>query len=189
MDYDKGAKPTKREQLPTLRGVQFYTLTLSDLDGNGEAEWLGLGEPGLNEQSTLYVWDKQGDILWSGDKKLGGTNNAILLGEAPFGDPPPRISFNSRLLVTDIDGDGSNELLAIKNIPLVKHVVNFVIYKKSNLIAYRVQGTSLSPAWTTTDIDYCLVDMQAENGKLFLAAQKGRVSNIGKGSGLIMWFE
>jgi len=185
MNYDKEGKLTKRERLPKLRGVQFNTLALFDLDKDGYPEFLGLGE-----DSRLHVWDRQGSILWKGDKELGGTNNAIRLGErqAP-GDVLPRIPFNSRLLITDIDGDGNKEILAINNIPLIKHLLNFRVFKKSRLIAYMIEGTSLFPAWTTGDIGYCLTDMQVEGRTLFLAAQKGKISNIGKGSGLIMWFE
>lgn len=184
MSYDKEGKVTRRERLPELRGVQFNTLALFDLDRDGDPEFLGLGE-----DSRLHVWGKQGNTLWSGGKRLGGTNNAIRLGSANPGDPPTRIPFNSRLLITDIDGDGSKEILAIKNIPLVEHLRSFKVFTKSNLIAYRIEGTSLFPAWTTGDIDYCLTDMQAEGPTLFVAAQKDKLSNIGKGSGLIMWFE
>jgi hypothetical protein len=184
MNYEKEGKLKKGQKLPKLRGVQFNTLALFDLDRDGDPEFLGLGE-----DSRLQVWDKQGKILWSGDKRLGGTNNAIRLGSAHPGDPPPRIPFNSRLLITDIDGDGTKEILAIKNIPLVEHLLNFKVFIKSNLIAYRIEGTSLFPAWTTGNIDYCLTDMQVQGQSLFLAAQKGKISNIGKKSGLIMWFE
>jgi len=184
MDYENEGKFTKKERLPKLKGAQFYTLALFDTDKDGDPEWIGLGE-----ESRLYVWDKQGEVLWSGDKQIGGTNNAIALGNAEPGDPPPRIAFNSRLLVTDIDGDGKGEILAIKNIPLIEHVVNFKVYTKSLLIVYRVEGQRLSPAWTTMDIDWCLTDMQVQGQTLFLAAQKGKISNVGKGSSQIMWFE
>ncbi|UCG65037.1 MAG: VCBS repeat-containing protein, partial [Deltaproteobacteria bacterium] len=192
MDYEKEGKLKKREQLPELRGVQFYTLASFDLDKDGHPEWLGLGEPGLGEQSRLYVWNHQGDILWSGDKKLGGTNNATRVGEREpkdHDDPPSRVSFNSRLVITDIDGDGNKEILAIENIPLIKLVRDFKVYTKSRLIGYRIEGTGLFPAWTTGDINYCLTDMRADGQTLFLAAQKGEIWKIGKGSGLIMWFE
>jgi len=184
MNYSKEGKLEKGQKLPKLRGIQFNTLALFDLDRDGDPEFLGLGE-----DSRLQAWDKQGNTLWSGDKRLGGTNNAIRLGSAHPDDPPSRISFNSRLLITDIDGDGNKEILAIKNIPLVEHLLHFKVFTKSHLIAYRVEGTSLFPAWTTGDIDYCLTDMQAEGRTLFLAAQKAKMSNIHKGSGLIMWFE
>ena len=184
MNYDREGKVTKSERLPKLRGVQLNTVALFDLDRDGDPEFLGLGE-----DSRLQVWDKQGKILWSGDKRLGGTNNAIRSGSAHPDDLPPRIPFNSRLLITDIDGDGNKEILAIKNIPLVEHLLHFKVFTKSHLIAYRIEGTSLFPAWTTGDIGYCLTDMQAEGQSLFLAAQKGKMSNIHKGSGLIMGFE
>jgi hypothetical protein len=96
---------------------------------------------------------------------------------------------NSRLLITDIDGDGKGEVLATKNIPLVKYVKDLKVYFKSHLIAFRIEGTSLVPAWTTRQIDYCLVDIQAAGPALFLAGQKPKVTAFGEGSGLIMWFE
>ena len=184
MNYDKEGKLTKGEQLPKLKGAQFYTLVSFDIDQDGNPEWLGLGD-----ESRLYVWDKQGEVLWSGDKHLGGTNNAIGIGDSEPGEPPPRIAFNSRLLITDIDGDGKREILAIINIPLVEHLRHFKVYTKSLLIVYRIEGQRLSPAWTTGNIDWCLTDMQVQGQTLFLAAQKGKIANVGKESGQIMWFE
>jgi hypothetical protein len=184
MGYDDDGELAKRQRLAELRGVQFYTLAPFDLDRDGGPEFLGLGR-----HSRLYVWDKQGEVLWSNDKKIGGTNNAIRLGDAPPGNLPPRITFNSRLVITDIDGDGSKEILAIKNIPLIDHLGNFKVYNKSSLIAYRIEDTGLYPAWTSREIGYCVTDMQVDARGLFLAAQKGKAVKITKGSGLIMWFE
>ncbi len=185
MNYDKGGKLTKGEKLPKLKGIQFYTLALFDINKDGKTEFLGLGKG-----STLHVWDKQGKLLWRDDKKVGGTNNAIRLGQKTEpGGLKPRISFNSRLLVTDIDRDGNNEVLAIKNIPMIGHTVEFKVFKESVLIAYRIDGMSLIPAWTTRDINYCLTDMQTEGKTLFLVAEKGKISDLMKGSSRIMWFE
>jgi len=184
INYENEGQLTKREPLPKLKGAHFYTLAIIDTDRDGAFEWIGLGD-----ESRLYVWDKQGEVLWRGDKHLGGTNNAIGLGEAEPGDPPPRIAFNARLLITDIDGDGKREILAIKNIPLVEHMLHFKVYTKSLLIVYRVEGQRFSPAWTTGDIHWCVTDMQVQGQTLFLAAQKGKISNVGKGSSQIMWFE
>ena len=190
MKYGEGGKLTKGEKLPELKGGQFYTLALFDLDKDQEAEWIGLGEPNLGGESNLYVWDRAGAIIWSGKKGLGGTNNAIKLEEGNFeGDLPPKIFFNSRLVIADIDGDGEKDILAIKNITPIEYLQNIKVYTKANLIAYRREGLSLSPAWTTGDIDWCLTDITVQGNTLFLAAQKGKISNIGKGSSQIMWFE
>ena len=185
MDYDKGGKPVRKDVLIPMKGVQFYTLALFDLDGNGDAEFLGLGE-----KSRLHVWDKGGKVLWSSDKKIGGTNNAITLGTAPIAEVrPTRIPFNSRIVIADIDRDGKKEVLAINNIPFIEHLEVLIFYRKSNLIAYSIEGTSLVQAWKTRTINYCLMDMQTEGETLFLAALKGKLENISKGSGSIMWFE
>jgi len=184
MDYAKKGKLTKEHELPELKGAQFYTVAPFDLDGDGDPEFLGLGK-----FSRLHVWDKQGEILWSSDEKMGGTNNAIRLGEASPLELPPRIAFNSRLAIMDIDGDGNREVVAIRNIPLIDHLANLKFYNKSSLVAYRVEGTSLFLVGTTREIDYCLTDIQADGRSLFLAAQKPKMGKITKGSGLIMWLE
>jgi len=190
MKYGEGGKLTKGEKLPELKGGQFYTLALFDLDKDQEAEWIGLGEPNLGGESNLYVWDRAGAIIWSGKKGLGGTNNAIKLEEGNFeGDLPPKILFNSRLVIADIDGDGEKDILAIKNITPIEYLQNIKVYTKANLIAYRREGLSLSPAWTTGDIDWCLTDITVQGNTLFLAAQKGKWSHLSKGSSQIMWFE
>jgi hypothetical protein len=185
MDYRGGDTLSRSEELSTPRAVQFYALTRYDLDGDGNYEWLG-----LRDDERLYVWDENGEVLWKGDEQIGGTNNAISIGEPRGpGYDPPRVPMNSRLLITDIDGDGKGEVLATKNIPLVKYVKDLKVYFKSHLIAFRIEGTSLVPAWTTRQIDYCLVDIQAAGPALFLAGQKPKVTAFGEGSGLIMWFE
>lgn len=183
-EYEKDGELKKREKLPKLKEVHFYTLTLFDLEGDGDLEFLGLGK-----HARLYCWDKEGKALWSTDEKIGGTNNAIRLGELDRSLLPKRISFNSRAVVRDFDGDGNKEILVIKNQPFIDHLGNFKFFRKSNLIAYRIEGTSIFRAWQTRDINYCLTDIQVDAGGLFLAAQEGKLEKITRGSGGIMWFE
>jgi hypothetical protein len=176
--------------LPAPKDVQFYTLARHDVDKDGAPEWLGLGEPGLSEQAGLVMWDGEGKVLWSGGGKLGGTNNAIRVGTAPPGDIPPRISFNPRLVITDVDGDGKPEVLAVKNIPLIEKVQDFKVYTKGKLTGYSIEGAALAPAWSTREISYCVSDMQADGETLFLAAHRGRIANvIVREYGYVMWFQ
>jgi hypothetical protein len=190
MKYEEGGKLIKGEKLPELEGSQFYTLGLFDLNKDQEVEWIGLGEQNLAGESKLNVWDRTGSIIWRGKKGLGGTNNAIRLEQEKVeGGLPPRISFNSRLVVADIDGDSELDIVAIKNVTPVKYLENVEFYTKANLIVYRREGQGLSPAWTTRDIDWCITDITLQGSTLFLAAQKSNILNIGKESGQIMWFE
>jgi len=189
MKYDESGKIIKGHELPAMKGAQFYTLVRCDLNHDGTQEWIGLGEPNLDDKSPLFVWGERGRILWQGEKALGGTNNAVRAGEPEPEGLPPRISFQSRLILADIDGDGRRDVVALENIPIIGKLLNFKVYVKSRLIAYRAEDTALSPAWNTGEIDYCITDMQSDGQSLFLAAHKGKISNIGKKSGLIMWFE
>ena len=190
MDYE-GGKFVKKESLPGLEDAQFYTLTLFDLDQNGTQEFLGLGDPGLDESSRIFVWNRKGEVLWRSDEQVGGTNNAIRWGTTYTdggADQPPRIVLNSRLVVTDIDGDGKKEILAVKNIPLVKYI-DFKLYIKANLAAYRPVADGLVEAYKTRTINYCITDMQVDGKTLYLAGQKGQIKKFGEGTGRIMWFE
>ena len=192
MTPDKEGKLAEKKPLPAPKGVQFYTLACYDMDKDGAAEWFGLKKPGLTEQAGLIVWDEQGKIVWSGDKKLGGTNNAVRSGGEPpgKGDLRPRVYFNGRLVITDVDGDGRQEVLAVENIPMVKHGDELRVYKKAKLTAFSIEGESLVPAWSTREISYCITDIQAEGGTLYVAAQKGKVIEVfTKEYGYIMWFK
>jgi hypothetical protein len=192
MNPGKNGKFNKKKPLSAPKGVQFYTLACYDLDKDGEAEWFGLKKPGLTEEAGLIVWDKQGKIIWSGKKKLGGTNNAVRTDKdiPGRGDLSPRVYFNSRLIITDIDGDGRHEVLAVKNIPIVKHAEEFRVYKKAKLTAFTIEGANLVPAWTTRELSYCITDIQAEGGTLYIAAQKGKILEVfTKEYGYIMWFK
>ena len=125
------------------------------------------------------------------EEQAGGTNNAIRWGTTyadGYADQPPRIVLNSRLVVTDIDGDGKKEVLAVKNIPLVKYI-DFKHYIKANLAAYRFEGAGLVEIFKTRTINYCITDMQVDGKTLYLAAQKGQIKKFGEGTGRVLWFE
>jgi hypothetical protein len=63
------------------------------------------------------------------------------------------------------------------------------VYTKAKLTAFSINGPSLAPAWATRELSYCITDMQAEKGTLFVSAHKGRVMNVlVKEHGYLMWF-
>jgi hypothetical protein len=185
MDYDHKGRLHKSDKIPGLKGAQFYTIIMHDLDKEGNNEWIGLGE-----DSRPCVWDDSGTVMWKGTRDLGGTNNEIRIGSSAPGDLPPRVSFNISPLIADINHDGEEEILVVENIPLLEYVADLKIYNKSNLIGYQIQDTDLSPSWETKNMDYCLVGLEQYGQSIYLAAQKAKIINvIKKGSGLVMWFD
>ena len=175
----------KGETIPGLEGARFYTLAHHDLEGNGVPEWIGVGT-----DSRLTVWDPDGTRRWRGKTRIAGTNNAIRVKETEGqGDLAALIYFDGRVVVTDIDGDGHGDVLAVKNIPVSESFVEYLLFIKTTLVAYQPDGAGLTTAWTTQDLPYCISDMQVEGGTIFLAAEKPSVTKLEKGSGRILWFE
>lgn len=192
MDYDNTGKLSPREPLNGLKDAQFYTLTLFDLNRDGRLEILGLGKPFLSGSALLHVWDRDGKVLWKGNESFGGTNNSIRLYDDTAKSettPPPSIWMNSRPVITDFDRDGKKEVLAIKNFPAMDLFEGANVFIESKLISFRIDGTDLKETGTTGKIKYCITDIRAEGGTLFLSGQKGRFLIAGKGSGRIMWFK
>ena len=184
MEYDEKGKLSRKKPLKGFEKAQIYTLTLFDSNGDGVAEFLG-----LNEFSRLHLWDNDGTVLWRDDRELGGTNNSIRHKQGLGGDLEALIQFNSRLVMADIDKDGTKEVLAISNTPLVDNLEHFKVYEKSRLVVYKVKGGGLTPSMTSMTMRHCLTDMQTDGGVIYLAAQKAKYTNIGEGASRIMWFE
>ncbi len=184
MEPGSNGSISKGEGLP-LKGPQLYSLTLADLNRDGRMEFLGLDEKGY-----LTVWDAGGKALWEGNEKLGGSNNTVEVGNLPGpGDLPPIQEINGRVIVADVDKDGTREVIAAKNISIMDVLERLRVYKTSKLIAYKSEGTSLSQAWTTREIQYAVADIQEEGGTIYLGCQKGQFSKMSEGSSRIMWFE
>jgi hypothetical protein len=188
MNLEQGAKLSRKDPLALPRDCQLYTLMLYDMDRDGRLEFIGLGKPAMDELAFIHVWDTQGKELWRSNERVGATNNAIRFGRGDLGDMPVRVLFNSRLAAVDVDADGKREILAITNIPMIGHL-DFKLYDKGNLTAFKVEGMSLTQIYKTRNLDFCLTEMQTERNTLFLSAHKGQVSNISDETGRIMWFE
>jgi hypothetical protein len=114
-----------------------------------------------------------------------------MISENPEGNPEEwrYIPFNSRPVITDIDGDGREEVLVIKNSPSIEKLESFKIFVKATLTAFEIQGTELFSSWTSRDIEYCITDMRMAGKTLYLVGHKGHMSNFGKEIGRIMWIE
>jgi TolB-like protein len=185
MEVGSNHKITKGDSIP-LETAQLFTLAVADLNRDGTLEFLG-----LNERNYLHVWSMDGKVLWKGNKELGGSNNAVEIGNVEGqGDLAPRTEINGRVLVADVDNDGNKEVIAVKNIAIMDILERLRVYKTSRLIAYSVdKGTTLSRAWTTREIQYAIEDIQKEGTAIYLAGLKGQLSKMSAEKSRIMWFE
>lgn len=175
----------KGDALPKLDEAQFYTLAPYDMDGDGTDEWMG-----LDDEDRLSVWNHAGKRLWTGNNQIAGTNNAIRVGrKRGFADIPWETVFNGRIVVSDLNGDGKPEVLAVDNRAFLTDKLDVKWYTKGKLKAYRIDGNTLTQAWATGEIGYCVMEIQTQGRAIFIAAQKGKYENISKGYGYVFWFD
>jgi len=73
MGYNQEGKLVRKDALPELKGAQFYTLTLYDVDSNGTPEYLGLGKPRMDQTSPIMIWDLAGTPLFRAMRSEGPT--------------------------------------------------------------------------------------------------------------------
>ncbi len=188
MGYDQGGKLVRRDPLPEMKGVQFYTLTLFDYDRDGKSEYLGLGESHLDHSAPFQAWNLEGNPVVKLDEPLGGTNNYIRSGKTDPDAQPPANLVNSKIAVMDVDNDGKKEILVVANNPLIGKS-DLVIYYDGSLIALKTEGDSLVQAYKSGKIKYCLTDMAVHGNTLYIAGDEGEMLNIAEGRGRIMWYE
>ncbi len=185
MEYENQGKPVKADLLPGLKNTQFYTLTISDLDGDGAMEYICLGK-----DSKLHVLNGNDGLLWKSAREIGGTNNAFtMIGPTDSPEDETRIEINIGVTIMDIDGDGKKEVIAAENIPIVANLGHFKVYTQSRLLAYSLEGTKLIPSWESGTSGYCITGLVKLNKTLYIAAQKAKFNTFKKGSGSIMWLE
>src|SRR5213075_350928 len=91
--------------IPTIdHGLEESPVTLVDFDGDGKMEFVALGRDGNMENSFLFVWNTNRQLL--------NTNFPLFITNSnPSGC---NIINKNRLLPIDVDGDGIGELLLAK---------------------------------------------------------------------------
>ena len=108
--FEKGPK------MPFPSGTKLFGLALIEARAKGSLDTLI-----LDDFSRLRIVDSKGNYAWSSGDHLGGTNNyyeTTKKKEEPYrpkDSPPWRVYVPGRILVRDLDGDGTNEVIINKN--------------------------------------------------------------------------
>lgn len=145
---------------------------------------------GRNSVVAYGEWDKlqliadTGEVLWKHGEKTGGNTLKFSLGligpnEEGFQYLPMRV------LITDTDKDGKNEVLAVKNYDAAKGALaNFRYYTDAEIYAFAWDGIGLTPKWNTRKVagymsDFAVGDHDNDGRDELVAAlvlKQGRVA-------------
>ena len=168
-------------------GLSLYGFTLGDVSNKGRDDFVA-----FSDSDHITVYDPKGKIAWESDETYGG--NRLFL-ETPNPDDPrktARYYLPQRIHVTDIDGDGVNEIIVLKNhdaAPAFSHIKAFD-EGHIDCLSYDDIGGQLK--WQTRSIsgyisDYVIGDLKndGQNEIVFSVIEKEK-SLLNKGRSYVV---
>lgn len=166
------------ERLPVPPGVNLFDFSFADLDGDGEWEVVV-----LDKWSKLLVMKQSGKVLWKSEDRYGATKRFVggesalertqgtgsMRGAtredvATSGVKYEEIYIPSRILVTDVDNDGIDDIIINANTPTWTSLVrNSQVFLSGTMVGMKWNGAGLQELWRTRKIDGYLVDYDARS--------------------------
>jgi len=167
----KTYKVLKRVKVP--EGLSVYGLTIDSIKKGGTERVIALDD---NDHINIYkktvksidrihIVGGGDELLWRSDGVFGGTSNAIVIGEGTgesnTWDEDKITYINVRLHTYDINKDGNNELIIVKNLaPGGRVFENIKMFTKSEIYNLEWDGLGLIQNWKTKKIQGYVADYQ-----------------------------
>jgi hypothetical protein len=157
--YERKAEP----KLP--RGTYIYNFAVGDVQNTGRKQVVQ-----INDSRRLRLWSG-GKLKAEPSELFGGggimfefvppriRDNAIT-NPAEYEDTTPRRYVHPRLLITDVTGDGKQELVAVRNMQTGTTIFeNLAFYNKSKILALKWGPTGFQIVWETPDLEGYITDL------------------------------
>ncbi len=168
----KDGKVRAGERLPIPAKINLFNFVYADLDGNGQHEIVAL------DNSFKLEVIKGGAVVWKSERRYCGTKRYI--GGDPsmmpdigssmndevdaFGEKYVETFIPSRILVSDVDHDGTDDIILNRNPSTLTTVLpREVQYKSGTMVALKWNGLGLEEMWHSRKIDGYVVDYQAKS--------------------------
>lgn len=170
----KGKTYRKIERMKIPEGLSVYGLTVDSITEGGPRRVIALDE---NDHINIYkqteknierihIIGRGDELLWKSEEVFGGTSNAIVVGEENAGkgnswDEGGVTYINVRLHTYDINEDGKNEIIIVRNMsPAGRTLHNTKFFTKSEIYNLEWDGMGLVQNWKTKKIQGYVADYQ-----------------------------
>ena len=157
----KGSALTAGSRLDVPDSVNLFEFTIADLDNDGSKEIIA-----IDQYDRLQVLRSSGTVLWKSDDYYGGTTRYIggkptlnMAQTARTEDDLGRIYIPSRIVVADVNGDGTQDVIINKNLSTASRLfTNMKNYPSGEIHALTWNGLGLTELWRTRKIDGTVMD-------------------------------
>jgi TolB-like protein len=164
--FDKGPK------MPFPKGTTIFGLAMGDVRGKGTSDLIAIEDSGRLRIMSPDKDKNDKKSSWTSGENYGGTINFYdneakrKLWEASraLGTTNWRVFIPGRILIKDLDGDGSNEVIVNKNIsPALALADKARFFKKGEIHDLVWEGGTLTTNWKTKEIDGYISDFQIKD--------------------------
>jgi hypothetical protein len=98
----------------------------------------------------IRIFNAAGKKEWSSGEPYGGSMLHLVMPVSSPGDPGDFAYLPMRIYIMDIDGDGKNEVIAVKNFEITdRHLARFRHFSHFQIEALSWNGLGLVTAWKT----------------------------------------
>ena len=189
----KNSEYVPEAEIKTPKKIQVLGFAMGDILNDKQETAVA-----YRKDDRIQIIDANGKEVWKSSEPYGGSTLYCLGEKQSREEVQNPLYYPMRLLVTDADGDGESEVIAVKNYEVTgRHLVRFRKYTNAHFESMIWDGLGLQTRWKTRKIsgfirDYTLGDFD-NDGKIELVAavilSEGLIVLIGEPKSTIIAYE
>jgi hypothetical protein len=172
----EGGRYTLGEKIRVPVGLSVYGLTLENIEGKSlervitydDYDYLRIYEK--TDKLLIHLQSVMGssELIWKSDEQYGGSNNFFkpqyATGTRNMVDVPDSIFMKQRILSYDLNKDGKNEIIVVKNLSAMGRVLkNVPLFTSAEIYNLEWDGLGLAEVWRTKKINGYVADYQIKD--------------------------
>jgi hypothetical protein len=144
--WDNGQYRRSERILPAKRANLLGT-NRGEVLNNREVQTIA-----YDPSDRIQLFDAAGQKMWTAREQMGGNLLYVTKPRSEPGNLGDRGYLSLRLLITDLNGDDQNEVLAAKNHDATKRHLDRRVYTEAHIEAFSWDGIGLGSIWRTRKI-------------------------------------
>jgi hypothetical protein len=184
-----GGRYDEAQKLRLPRNQNIFGFTQGAVRTAGEVDIID-----YSRDHYLRIADGKGRQEWTSQESYGGSANALVTDPPGDRDEQEIRYLPSRVHVVDLDGDGIQEIVAVKNKDRAGAFSRLRMFKQGRLEVLKWDQIGLVPVWRTRNVtkfigDFTLGDVDGDGRTEIVAAIVQKTRNaLGSGSSYLAVF-